>query len=66
MVVGAAGLVLTYRLLVSRPESEASAGRPVGRRALLAGGVGLGAAGATGGVLQPLYARSTFGYDGQE
>ena len=66
MVVAATTLVLVYRMLVSRPEGQEAAGRPVGRRALLAGGVGLGAAVATGGVLQRLYARSTFGYDGQE
>ena len=63
--VFAAALVGTYRLLV-RPPAEVSTGRPVGRRALLAGGAGLGLAVATGGVLQRLYTRSTFGYDGKQ
>ena len=60
----AAGLVVAYRLLVRRPEQVIATGEPVGRRALLAGGAGLGLAVATGGVLQRLYTRSTFGYDG--
>ncbi len=62
--VFAAGLVVTYRLLVRRPDEVIATGEPVGRRALLAGGAGLGLAVATGGVLQRLYTRSTFGYDG--
>lgn len=59
----AAGLVAVYRQLV-RPPVDAATGTPVGRRALLAGGAGLGLTVATGGVLQRLYTRSTFGYDG--
>ncbi|MDQ3575464.1 MAG: hypothetical protein M3404_11195 [Actinomycetota bacterium] len=62
--VYAAGLVTVYRLLIRRPEQVVATGEPVGRRALLAGGAGLGLAVATGGVLQRLYTRSTFGYDG--
>ncbi len=59
----AASLVVAYRLLAPRP-AEVSENSPVGRRALLAGGAGLGLAIATGGVLQRLYTRSTFSYDG--
>lgn len=63
-VVFAAVLILAHRLLAPRPATTASSGQPVGRRALLAGGAGLGMAVATGGVLQRLYTRATFDYDG--
>lgn len=39
---------------------------PVGRRAVLAGGAGLGLAAATGGVTAVLFDRATFSYDGTE
>ncbi len=64
-VVFAAGVVLAYRLLVRRPAGE-GVGVPVGRRELLAGGIGVTLAVATGGVLQRLYTRSTFSYDGTQ
>ncbi len=64
-LVFAGGLVLTYRLLVRRPARE-GVGVAVGRREVLAGGIGVTLAVATGGVLQRLYARSTFTYDGTQ
>jgi len=64
-LVFACGLVLAYRLLVRRPAGD-GAGVPVGRREVLAGGIGVTLAVATGGVLQRLYTRSTFSYDGTQ
>lgn len=64
----AALIMLLYRWLAPRPAvGESSAmplGAPVGRRALLAGGVGLALAAAVGGMLRLLNARATFPYDG--
>jgi len=66
--VFAATLIGAYRLLafkpVGTPGTPAVATPHLGRRAVLAGGAGLSLAVATGGVLQRLYTRSTFGYDG--
>ena len=61
-VVFAAVLVLAEHLVVGvRPDGEAGGIR---RRAVLAGGVGVGLAAATGGLVGRLAERSTFGYDG--
>ncbi len=59
----AVAVVVAYRLLVRQPD-EVAVGRPIGRRALLAGGAGVGLAVATGGAMQRLYTRATFDYDG--
>lgn len=71
---GAFGLTLIfgYAWLVARlmpeqavsPEGIASVGQPVGRRVLVAGGLGLVLAGAVGAMLRMLNARATFPYDG--
>jgi len=65
-VVFATVLVLAHRLVtgVARPPTGAAAG--LGRRALLAGGVGVGLGAVTGGLVGRLAERSTFGYDGQQ
>ncbi len=51
---------------VLRPRPAGHPGPGVGRRSLLAGGVGVGVALATAGVVTRLAERSTFGYDGQQ
>ena len=61
--VYAATLVIAYRLVVRAP-AESGPGRTVGRRAFLAGGVGVAAAAVSGGVLAQMYRRSAFRYDG--
>jgi len=61
--VYAATLVIAHRLVVRSP-AEPGPGRTVGRRAFLAGGVGVAAAAASGGVLTQMYRRSAFRYDG--
>ncbi len=60
----AVAVVVTHRLLVRPPAAAGSGPTVARRRVLVAGGAGLGAAVATGGVMQRLYTRSTFGYDG--
>ncbi|MGH8932148.1 MAG: molybdopterin-dependent oxidoreductase [Egibacteraceae bacterium] len=66
----AVALVVTFRLVIGRRRAEETPESPppasVARRALLAGGAGVGFALATGGVGRVLYQRSTFHYDGME
>lgn len=59
-------LPLAYRALTQRAplRQPAPLGRPLGRRAVLVGGAGVGLALASGGLLRLLYGRSTLGYDG--
>ncbi len=61
-------LVLTYRLITSREPLRQSApvGRPIGRRAFLAGGAGAILALASGGLVRHLYTGSTLPYDGMK
>ena len=56
-------LMVAYRF-VAREPAESGRERAVGRRAFLAGGVGVAAAAASGGVLAQLYRRSAFGNEG--
>ncbi len=59
-------LLLTYRYITTRVRTpdDAPNGEPIGRRALLVGGVGVVAGLATAGLLRRLYNLSTFSYDG--
>jgi len=61
-------LPLTYRAITSRAplRRPAPLGAPVGRRAFVAGGVGVVAALASGGLIRLIFQRSTFGYDGTQ
>jgi len=60
-----------FRLIAARSVTSAGAGSTAGggsvsRRSLVAGGVGVGLAVATGGVGTALFRRSTFSYDGMQ
>ncbi len=59
-------LVLIYRAMTNRAplRQPAPVGPILGRRAILAGGIGVVAALASGGLARALFQRGTFGYDG--
>lgn len=59
-------LILAYRAITTRQglRGEAPLGPPIGRRALLVGGVGGVLLLASGGMLRRLYGLATFSYDG--
>ena len=61
-------LWLFYSWIAGRAEAggESADAHPVGRRALLAGGVGAVFVLAAGGLLKRLYSLATFGYDGMQ
>ncbi|MGI9086270.1 MAG: molybdopterin-dependent oxidoreductase [Chthoniobacterales bacterium] len=62
-------LVLGFRGLISRPRSlpaDVEYTPPIGRRALILGGLGLLAAGGGGAILRKLYRAATFSYDGTQ
>jgi DMSO/TMAO reductase YedYZ molybdopterin-dependent catalytic subunit len=61
-------LVATYRFMASRAplNQESPLGKPVGRRVILVGGVGLVFAFASGWLLKRFYQIATFSYDGTQ
>ena len=63
-VVFAAVLLCAHRLVTGAQGPATAGGTGLGRRSVLAGGVGVGLAAATGGLVTRLAERSTFGYDG--
>ncbi len=66
------GLIAFYRLLGGKqgdpaiPVAADAPSRGMGRRAFLAGGVGVGLSLALGGLLHRLYRLGTFSYDGRQ
>ncbi len=62
-------LVFGFAWLIRRPRIDAPAmefSPPIGRRALLLGGLGLVVAGGSAAILRKLYRAATFSYDGTQ